>query len=827
MSKYFQQHKHWSPLYARNYLRQHKFWKQNTFPYSSKQLREFNRNQKELEACIKQALSEGPFTLKKAAFALFAALVLYSASGLAAASAELNKSAKSKANSFSSKEPQPYKEQHQSPILLSESYKISSDSDGDVEEIVAGKNFGVSPQFPNDLDILRISSELKGVKKIYTITTQASATQGGDYRLELTNKTTGGLQAKASFKDPLLNQIVYADGKVVKGQIKINTDGSIEIPFEADKVQDTYFSATAEKIIGEKILREKFSDKPEEFSKKFGKNFFDLPNNLEIRKTIDPPPEVLAKLNSFDIVAARVVGNNIEVELSAPPIFNATLSKEGVVYSISLGNLFAEVGEWYWPTIRRLNSIQYGDTGIIDFDKIYSSGNKIIIPIMHPEKLNSSKFIGDALWITTNLEYAPSEDKYFQVRDLAHSGSYYPLEEKTSSLGKETPPNFVFSLDDILRPTDPFADDNDVFNNHAMKNTSLLLYKKTIIYNREKFIEWWLYLPDNPVCLVAINRNCIVPDHHTHDWEVVIDRYTEDGVFIERATSFHVKVPGINPGWLFSKTPSNVYVEAGGHGLSPTDIFSTKIRTSIDPTNNETLFGVKSLNLRKSVNINLISSMDYLESKLGEKNKQYETNGYPPAASMLLGERALNPWHQSVYAQPWTVFEDGLLAQKSQAAILSIDTKGPIETSVKIGNSLLGLVDGEPKAEIHGAYYKESGSEKIIVVLDDYTNVDTITIKGTDSGPYTIDIEYVDTSNLGFPVIKKESINQMISSGQKHIVKLTDGPRVAPRIVDQGLWNKEISNYLIAGATALLSAAGLHLYLRQKKSKDSKDQHPK
>jgi hypothetical protein len=390
------------------------------------------------------------------------------------------------------------------------------------------------------------------------------------------------------------------------------------------------------------------------------------------------------------------------------------------------------------------------------------------------------------------------------------------------------PPQFIFGLDDKLRPTTPF-EDTDVANNHdaVVQPAEIFRHDITNPSTAEKYVEWWLYYKDNPACLASVLGKCFITDHHAHDWEVVVDKYDANNKFVGRVTSFHVKVPFYNPGWLFTKIRGDVYVENGGHAISPTAGIFDKPVTSTDSQNKETLFGVKGFNANNKELRNLSAVVeplsdvkalsDYYASETTDGQFKTKTGSYPPAASLLMGERAKNPWHQSVYSEPWKTFESQFLETAKQPSLLSAEISGPVETTAKIGDKVLGMADGKPKADFYGFYAKDSAKESLTVLLDNYDDCQ-LEVRGVGSGEYTITLKYLDVSDLNSPAVITKSNKYQIAPGETDVIKIKNSlPQVDRYSATAG---GSLAAGLAMGAAAFfLTALGLKKYLKRKQDK--------
>jgi hypothetical protein len=816
-----------------NYKNHNNRLKHPSYSVFSKNLKKANINPAQcLEEVLKQGLGDGPFSKRNVAFAIFASLAIYGAAAASIASGssysepvkEVKKEKDYSLKALAKEKPRleskifAPQEKPQEKILELRTYEDIFIND--VEHFVAGQSHGVNSSMPA-LDIKSVDSNLDGVNWTLDISLDSDFDPEATYIVQLIAKDNSTFVAAKL--GPSINKITYPDGTTELSKIQAN-DEHIVIPFNANKIMTSKFSDRLFIIKSQKgSTSDYFQDKLSNSVSEFERSLIDESNDVgDSTLKGNPPSWVYAKKDHFDILSAKREGNQIIVEFKKPPLTSSEDKLEyAAVYEIKSGNLSAYLGFVRWG--QSTNGIQY-DSKVIP-GVLNVSGNKIIVPIPIPTSTDSN--MGDSLRISTGYWCKDKESDpnvEFMARDDIMSGN--TLTSATSRGGDmQVPPPLVFSKADVWRPTSPF-EDTDVSNNHYNINSTFTwvqALKHIVEDSKYKYVEWWLYYPDNPVCLVAVDKKCLIPDHHTHDWEVIVDKYDkQSNEFIERATSFHVKVPSINPGWLFTNEKGPVYVEAGGHAMTPDPIIFKSPKTFTDPINNEKLFGIKglgedTLQLKISAtsvfDINVVKSIsDHYASETDQG--QFKVQGYPPAANLLLGERALNPWHQTVYDYPGKIFESQLFQSDKQLAFLSVEVQGPVEVNIKIGDKILGASDGQIKTDFYGSYIQEGENKYLSALLDSY-DVGQIEVKCKEDTEYKIKIQYLDVSRAKPYLLEKEEV-QKISSSEKDIIHIE--PKEGP-IFERYRNAPNLAGIAAGAAAAILTAFGLGHYLKQRRSK--------
>jgi hypothetical protein len=398
-------------------------------------------------------------------------------------------------------------------------------------------------------------------------------------------------------------------------------------------------------------------------------------------------------------------------------------------------------------------------------------------------------------------------------------------------------PKIAYSVEDALRSVDPLGLDRDVSNNHDedMRAFPQVAFQKLIVNQDDAWVQWWLYFKDNPVCLAAVNGKCLVTDHHTHDWEVIIDHYVK-GQFVERATSYHIKVPGLSPGWFVTNQQGYVYVESGGHGLSPEHIFDTLAKFSTDAKNKEPLFGWRVFTSQDKDAPLLEYSMDTLEQNAKttqESGQQFKTSGYPAAASKLLGKRALNPWHQDAYSKPWLPFGGKALSDlitnsdsenaARQPSFLAVEVIGEdAESSFNVADKALGTKAGQVRTNVYGNYFKVTGKERLVAVFDNY-ELNQVEVSAAAKGNYKIIFKYLDV-NAAHPKLITEVVDKEMNAGDKYVFKIINNK---PEVVDyvRGPANIAGGNgaeVAVGIAAAIFTALGVGHVIKEREKRKAK-----
>jgi len=412
-------------------------------------------------------------------------------------------------------------------------------------------------------------------------------------------------------------------------------------------------------------------------------------------------------------------------------------------------------------------------------------------------------------------------------------------------------PAFSLSEQELLQGTpqnitNPVAgDDGNVANNHANGLTDLQQFitadgKRVIFSNNvtgpDGFIyrEYWLYYTDNPAYVIAPGFK----DHHAHDWEAVIDKCTSDGKFVERATSYHVKLNGLQleRGWKFTNNNVNtIIIESAGHAMSTDDkdFFNPFDLVVKDTVNNEDLHptfhpsgyylllpacgeNYSGTMYYKTVNMQFIIDDSQLDA-----NERYKTEGYPGAASINFGDASKVPWKSAVYSAPWQIFDD---KGKSEAKTWQNKISGDnLEARIVAKGSrlVLGEENGVQKADIPGVYVK-SGNE--IFLASDFTNSYNnaqLEIYGKENSHYKITM-YVTKNIDGQSVAEEKTIEKDVKKGETQIIKLNSAD-LQPVVTGDSSQSTEPPWGLIgAGIAGLLTALGLGSYLLKRRKQPPK-----
>ncbi|HKZ49807.1 MAG TPA: hypothetical protein VJ110_02280 [Candidatus Nanoarchaeia archaeon] len=793
---------------------------------SSKTIRDTNKDPGEtLESLMgfysKQALSFGDKpTIKGIAAALFFGAMVASAGsvvGVVKADSSDKADSKVKTTSFDS-----YKTE--------KSAELYKDRTADIEKIVSSQNNGVDKtQQPPSIDIVQL--EIGDPVNYLPFTVKLSSTPDSSalYKLNILDPITFDSKALAEYGQGL-NKISYPDGSSVDNLIKV-VGNTLEVPFDATKVSTKDFFLSTEKVSGSTKFRDKLSN----FYLEAKRNLLDGPSDVIESKTGNPPASTIAKKNYFEILNVRRTSDTdpIILELSRLPLMSID-PKETIEYTVQLGNL---IGSVKITESGSSNSVLYGGTTYADVNKITISGNTIVIPVNRPDLLNvdvsSGLNFGDRMLGLASLTYVNGPDTY-KVTDTIESGSTKAL-SKTGSVSD--PNNFpqselIISQEDLTsEPKDPLRPGMDVSNNHNDKNLVPAVYRHVVVDGSKTYIEWWYYMNDNPVCLVAVEEVCLATDHHTGDWELKVDEL-ENGFYQRSALFYHIKVPGINPGILYTTQQGPVFMEAWGHGLLPVNFFDSEIKTSKDPINGEKLYAWKTLGTQKKLAQLPIQNLATLEQEVKnlnqEKDKQFNYAGYPGAASKALGQRSWNPWYQDVKDNPKIAFggADVLAFGASsnaaqQPALLSVKASGPIETSLSIAEKSLGTVDSKVKSDFYGSYSKKSGREYITALLDSY-DLGQVLASSTGNGKSIVEIEYLDVNNLNSPTPKKEVFEYDTSSGEKYYFKVVGGkPQIVKHIAPAFGGGASGASIAIGAATGILTALGVGTYLKGRNKKEN------
>jgi hypothetical protein len=382
------------------------------------------------------------------------------------------------------------------------------------------------------------------------------------------------------------------------------------------------------------------------------------------------------------------------------------------------------------------------------------------------------------------------------------------------------------------------GDDNNVANNHANGLSDQQQFtaggKPIVFYNEvagpDGFIykQYWLYYTDNPAYVIMPGFK----DHHAHDWEVITDKCTSSGGFIERAVSFHVKFNGLQleRGWKFiNNCDEEILVEVGGHAMSPStldfgNLFNFVVK---DPANNEDLHPVFEYPIyTKSLlpgSYAVVSMQSIIDNSQLDSQDRYKTEGYPDAASTALGDASKVPWKSNVFNEPWKIFDDKSQSE-AKTWINSIEGSNLEARLVYKGSRhVLGMENNVEKADIPGVYVK-SGSN--IFLASDFTgSYDNaqLEIYGTADSHYKIDMCVTKNVN-GESVAEGRTIEKDIKKGETQVIKLNSAD-LQPTVEGDNSNQSSSISWSLLGMVGIvagtLAAAGISYHYMQHRKKQT------
>ncbi len=351
--------------------------------------------------------------------------------------------------------------------------------------------------------------------------------------------------------------------------------------------------------------------------------------------------------------------------------------------------------------------------------------------------------------------------------------------------------------------------------------------------NNEHYKEYWLYYTDNPVYVIAPGFR----DHHGNDFEVVVDKYTSDGQFVERAMSYHVKLNGhsFERGWRFTNDPTlPIKVELAGHAMSTNDkdFFNPFCIIAKDPIYDEIFYPadpIRDENLypafhHEKQNGRVLKPGDYVEVDLSVLPNEpfsslYMVDQYDRymvdtrfEIPKSFGDASKVPWHTEDYSKPWKIFDnkDSTISKYWQSLIEGKDIEARL---VAQGSRIvMGEENGVPKADNYGTYVK-SGDQ--IFIASDFSNygVVQLEIQAKADTHYKVRQVFSNLEN-GQTVPLEKSYEMDIKKGEVQAITIDS----APRTIRSG---SGAADYLLPAAIGGLAAAGAayFLYSRYKSAK--------
>ena len=762
-----------------------------------KDIAESNNNpSKGLEARMKASLSEGAFTGKKAAFAIFACLSLYGAAAAAAGLSTEPKEIEKKEKTDYSLKILAKQADLESKILAKPQDSIKSqstvykDATNDIEITNNSINEGIDGPQPAHLDIKSLTVEDNNSSLKVDLSLNGQISSSAEYAIAFAN-TLAGVSASITVSNNT-GLIYYWPSQTTSKAVIIN-DNNIIADVDKSKAPQDMIQATARSTSGNCTLTDYLWPKNSVVSALFAHSLNDSKSDAIVKSSgktpdIDKNASEIIKLGSSQDMFTGIY--RVALTMTNPLPDQRIDSSHKWLYDIQLGDAHVLVGQ--------TDDINY-PKGIIVYSDGTSSTNKndinifgnFVMASLDPNKVNLDPLIGDSVKATAEQSIGDPQENFTSVIDTAQSGTnLLSVEDSNSSQTQPLGPTFILSAEEKLLPGTPekllnpvAGDDNNVANNHAngQKDQQQFIAsgKPIVLYNRvvnpddhSIYKEYWIYYTDNPATIIPKIKD----DHHAHDWEVVIDKYTSDGKFVSRATSFHINPLGASGrGWLYVPDLNKpVLVELAGHAMT-TDPNALKFPDFIakDSKNGEDLHPIyhhKDGKILTPKDYALLNSQAINDDNQLDADGRYKTDGYPPAADAIFGDAAKVPWKETIYAEPWQVFDSPL---QSGAKLWQNVIKGSgLEARFVVDSSkVLGEQNGTEKADFYGAYTKSDSD--ILLSSDDFSSYGNVQLEiyGKESSHYKINMYVMNTAG-GQSISEEKIVEKDIKKGETHIITL-------------------------------------------------------
>ena len=543
----------------------------------------------------------------------------------------------------------------------------------------------------------------------------------------------------------------------------------------------------------------------------------------------DIPQDAKAELerlkDSFEVTKVEVEQDELAIYTKGKPTIESRVGAI-IYYNVKIGKLGAQLTNdpsdiEYRGTYNYIEYIEE-DRVIKDAIRIDQNTNSIHIPI-------DSNLVGDRTLVRLRASYFYEKDiqdpydSYYEINmwdelksdDVQQEEPTNPQPEQPTQTTTadntptaqsdinlpKTTPTFILSAEERLLPGTPqllanlsAGDDSNVTNNHqrglsdqsqfTANGKPIIFFKESFGPNKHTYKQYWLAYTDNPAYAVIPTYNPIVLDHHAFDFEAVIDHFDEKGNFVERATSYHVKVTGVSlehilkfeRGWKFTKDQNApIFVELAGHAMSThrIDFLNPFALPVEDSSNGESLYAIfhhKTGRTLAPKDYVIVPLEKMIDNKQLDSEGRLKTEGYPPAAPTKFGDAAKVPWKSQVFSAPWGIFSDMLSSMSNSWQTLIQGDGLEARLVVKGSRYVLGEENGAVKADFPGVFVK-SGDQ--IFIASDFGTFDNaqLEIFGTQNGTYTLSMSYSKLSNGQSASVSKE-FSADISKGETQTVKI-------------------------------------------------------